>query len=83
MPVSREEAYRNYYVWEFVYCEIQRKDLPSFFKYLIDKKPKPTPYIAENLGKNGEAIKICVNWNYLTDSKNQIIGFISIIQECE
>lgn len=68
-------------IWDLVECEEEKKTLPEFLDYLINRQPTPTPYITKNRTKDGRKIDIQVDWNYKRNEDGEVIGFVSIITD--
>ncbi|MGK7397540.1 MAG: PAS domain-containing sensor histidine kinase [Candidatus Cyclobacteriaceae bacterium M3_2C_046] len=58
-----------------------KEELCNFYKYVMEIKPVPTPFIARQKTKDGEYIDVQLDWNYLKDEQDQITGFIVVISD--
>lgn len=77
----RSEIIDKMYAWDFLADKSEIADIKKYFKFLMEHRIKPTPYISANRRKNGEEFKIRVNWSYIFDDKNNVSGFFSTLHE--
>lgn len=61
--------------------EYQRNRLEAYYQRLIRERPKNPFYTAQGVKANGEIIDVNVHLNYRFDSKNRLIGFITIVSD--
>jgi len=59
----------------------QKEEVDSYFEQLAREQPAPTPYLAQNLTKDGQLIDIEVNWNYRLNGEDQVVGFVCILSD--
>lgn len=57
--------------------------LSEYFKFLLEKKPLPTPYTTTLEAPKKGSFKVEISWNYLRDGSDKIIGFISVFRTLE
>ena len=67
-------------IWELT-PKIEASHLPEYLAMLVKDRPLPTPYVGQNLTKQGNLIDIQVDWNYKLDSQGKVTGFTSIITD--
>jgi len=58
-----------------------RLALQAYLAELVANQPKPEPYTSRNLTRSGRVIDIQVDWDYLHNSQNEVVGFASIITD--
>ena len=68
-------------VWDFMAPGEQRDAVRGYLEYLVAEKPAPTPYLAQNLTKDGRRIDIQVDWTYKTDGQGQVVGFVCVMTD--
>ena len=66
---------------DFVAHKNEVKGIKDYLKFLVEKQPMPTPYISTIKDGDGIELKIEVNWHYLRDDEDKVIGFISVIRK--
>ena len=59
----------------------QKDDLASYFQHLAKERPSPTPYRAKNLTQDGRTIDVEVNWNYMCNEQDHVVGFVCILSD--
>jgi PAS domain S-box-containing protein len=59
----------------------QKQEIASYLEQLAREQPAPTPYLAQNLTKDGQVIDIEVNWNYRFNGEAQVVGFVCILSD--
>ena len=69
------------YIWDFECSEEKQRELEVYFKYLLEQQSLPEPFITLVRRKDGRLVDLQVDWDYKRDSRNNIIGFISVISD--
>jgi len=59
----------------------EKKKLRDYVQILIQEQPKPEPYFAKVVKKNGDTLDVQTDWNYKRNSQGDVSGFISIITD--
>lgn len=65
-------------MWNF-FPEPEHSNLPEYLAILVQQQPPPTPYLGQNLTKDGNLIDIQVDWNYKRNEQGILTGLISVI----
>lgn len=65
-------------MWDFS-PEPEHSNLPEYLAILVQQQPPPTPYLGQNLTKDGNLIDTQIDWNYKRDEQGLVTGFISVI----
>ncbi len=58
-----------------------KAELNEFLKYAIKERPKPETHYNTNVRKDGELIRVQVDWDYKLDENDNVIGFYTIITD--
>ena len=66
---------------ELVASDKERWALGAYLGELIQKQPEPSPYVGQNVTKDGRAIDVQVDWDYRRDSNGLVTGFISVLTD--
>ncbi len=67
-------------MWDFS-PEPEHSNLPEYLAMLVEQQPPPTPYLGQNLTKDGNLIDVQVDWNYKRNEQGLVTGFISVITD--
>jgi PAS domain S-box-containing protein len=67
------------YAWDRIEPGPERDSLPAYLEHLVSEQPKPTPFFAKNIRKNGEVFDVRVDWNYKRNSQGQVTGFVCLL----
>jgi PAS domain S-box-containing protein len=67
------------YIWDRLTSEKARQELQNYLQFLNQEQPPPTSYFSVEKTSNDEAIDVQIDWNYLRNEKDQLIGYISIL----
>ena len=61
--------------------EKTRRELAEHLKYLLAEQPEPTPWIGEDITKDGKRIQVQADWDYKRDNAGRVVGFTSVISD--
>jgi PAS domain S-box-containing protein len=76
---TKADTQRSHYVWDLLHDKAEVPTLKEYFKFLLKNTPRPSPYFTRNARKDGTAIPIKVDWDYLRNDDGKVTGFIVII----
>ncbi|WP_144391599.1 PAS domain S-box protein [Pleionea sediminis] len=68
------------YIWE-VCNDSEKESFKKYLSQLVECQPEPTVFEAKNVHSDGHLFDVNVKWDYRYDSKNNLIGFISVITD--
>lgn len=80
LGIPAEKITGRMYIWDFVFDPVDAENLREYLKYLVEKKPKPTPYFTRNKTAQGEEIPVRVDWDYIFNPAGEVKAFVSLIQ---
>jgi PAS domain S-box-containing protein len=69
------------YVWDFAVSEVEQKRTKEYYEEIIKNPIKPGPYFTTNRLHDGSHIDIQVDWDYMRDTNDEIIGICSVISD--
>lgn len=64
-------------LWSLLVTEREKEKFANYFLRLIDQKSNSYSFYTRFRCKNGNIIYVKINWNYVRDSKNNIVSLIS------
>ena len=76
---SRTEVMHRLYLWDLLDDEQEKADLKKYLEYLKRERPRPLPYLSENRRKDGSRVQVRVNWSYITNEADEVVGFFANI----
>jgi|GEM_PF-2343522 len=68
-------------IFDMQVCETKADRLREYLAFVRFQRPHPTPWISQELTKEGKAIDVQVDWNYKLDRQGGVDGFIFIITD--
>ncbi len=68
-------------VWDVACNDGERKRIRDYYFYLIENRPSPVPFYAQDKTKNGSIIDVQVDWDYQYNEADDLTGFVSIITD--
>ncbi|MCK5360715.1 MAG: PAS domain S-box protein, partial [Gammaproteobacteria bacterium] len=68
-------------IWDNEIDDTKKQELQDYLAYLIVEQPQPEPWISKNLTKDGRVVSLEIAWDYLRDTEEKLIGFISVISD--
>ncbi|HEX2970969.1 MAG TPA: PAS domain S-box protein [Tepidisphaeraceae bacterium] len=69
------------HIWDPMLPGPQKEALPGLLEQLVREQPSPTPYVGQNLTKDGRVIDVQVDWTYKRDEAGKLTGFVCIISD--
>jgi PAS domain S-box-containing protein len=68
-------------ILDLVASDDERIALGPYLAELVQKQPEPSPYVGQDVTKDGRVIDVQVDWDYKRDSDGLVTGFISVITD--
>jgi PAS domain S-box-containing protein len=68
-------------ILDFLPNEREKENLKGYLEHLVEEGPTPSPLVSINKTKDERLITVQVNWDYVKDNEDKIIGFTSIITD--
>lgn len=59
----------------------EKEELSTYIEYLVKELPSNSQYIGKKITTSGKVIDVQIDWDYLFDEQDQLIGFISFIMD--
>ncbi len=68
-------------IWDNLHPSLDKKSLEAYLARLVKTRPAPTPYLTQNIKKNGVSVDLQVDWDYSYNEKGDLTGFVSVITD--
>ena len=68
-------------IWDFSVTDQDKADTRDYLTHIIADRPTPSPIIANNLTKTGEAIWVRIDWSYRYNAEGELMGLTSIVTD--
>lgn len=69
------------YIWDNEPTAAHIQKLKDYFEYIKSEQPPPEKYISKKVKKDGTVIDVNIDWNYLYNDNDKLVGFLSVVTD--